>query len=95
MASIAVYKEVGNERVDPREDEGLQEKIRDLNEKIDSDRRELKIGTKVHKISHKRVMERLNGYGPLKSHLTKRVCEHFVSACELAGKRANIIYYVR
>ena len=86
-ASIKEYKTlVKTDPVDPDEDEKLQGKIRELTEKIDHDSDELKIALKVHKISHKRVKERLNGYEPLRTHLSGRVQEHFVKSCEIAGK---------
>ena len=74
------------DHVDPNEDENLQEKIRELTEKIDNAQDDLKMATKVHKISNRRVNERLDGYEPLRTHLSGRVQEHFVKSCEIAGK---------
>ena len=86
-ASIKEYKRlVKTDPVDPNEDEKLQEKIRELTEKIDHDRADHKLAMKVHRISDKRVKERLDGYIPLRTHLSGRVQEHFVKSCEIAGK---------
>ena len=86
-ASIKEYKTlVKTDHVDPNEDENLQKKIRELTEKIDHDQDDLKMATKVHKISNRRVHERLDGYEPLRTHLSGRVQEHFVKSCEIAGK---------